>query len=187
MLARGGLARAPAPLLRARNLVLRRPPAVPFAVGARSEGRFLFLVPWEGRTLVGTSYEPAEAPPSDPLAFLDEAAPRLPLGGDRPGRTRPWSTRASSPAAAAPRAWRPGRGLHDHEAEDGLPGLVSLQGVKYTTARAVAERAVDLALRRLGRSAPRLPHRRSPRSRGPGRSRAPSRSARATRSARRWP
>ena len=36
--------------------------------------------------------------------------------------------------------------LHDHEAEDGLPGLVSLQGVKYTTARAVAERAVDLAL-----------------------------------------
>jgi glycerol-3-phosphate dehydrogenase len=30
-------------------------------------------------------------------------------------------------------------------------GLVSLQGVKYTTARAVAERAVDLSLRRLGR------------------------------------
>jgi glycerol-3-phosphate dehydrogenase len=32
-----------------------------------------------------------------------------------------------------------------------LPGLVSLQGVKYTTARAVAERAVDLVARRLGR------------------------------------
>ncbi len=44
--------------------------------------------------------------------------------------------------------------LHDHEAEDGLPGLVSLQGVKYTTARAVAERAVDLVVRRLGRAAP---------------------------------
>jgi glycerol-3-phosphate dehydrogenase len=44
--------------------------------------------------------------------------------------------------------------LHDHEAEDGIPGLVSLQGVKYTTARAVAERAVDLVVRRLGREAP---------------------------------
>jgi glycerol-3-phosphate dehydrogenase len=41
--------------------------------------------------------------------------------------------------------------LHDHEAEDGLPGLVSLQGVKYTTARRVAEQAVDVVARRLGR------------------------------------
>ena len=41
--------------------------------------------------------------------------------------------------------------LIDHEAEDDLPGLVSLQGVKYTTARAAAERAIDLVLRRLGR------------------------------------
>jgi glycerol-3-phosphate dehydrogenase len=44
--------------------------------------------------------------------------------------------------------------LHDHEAEDALPGLVSVQGVKYTTARSMAERAVDLVARRLGRDAP---------------------------------
>ena len=31
---------------------------------------------------------------------------------------------------------------------------MSLQGVKYTTARAVAERAVDLVVRRLGRGTP---------------------------------
>jgi glycerol-3-phosphate dehydrogenase len=42
--------------------------------------------------------------------------------------------------------------MHDHEAEDALPGLVSVQGVKYTTARSVAEQAVDLVLRRLGRT-----------------------------------
>ena len=42
--------------------------------------------------------------------------------------------------------------VHDHESEDGLAGLVSLQGVKYTTGRAVAEQGIDLVLRRLGRS-----------------------------------
>ena len=39
VLARGGPEGVPAPPLRARNVVLRRPPVAPFAVGARSEGR----------------------------------------------------------------------------------------------------------------------------------------------------
>jgi glycerol-3-phosphate dehydrogenase len=150
LLGQGGLARPRAPLLRARNVVLRRPPAVPFAVGAPAGGRYLFLVPWEGRTIAGTSYEPAEAPPSDPLAFLDEAQAAF-----------PWAGIGRGDVAVVHEGLVPGRGgaaglstrprLHDHEAEDGLPGLVSLQGVKYTTARAVAERAVDLVARRLGR------------------------------------
>ena len=153
VLALGGLRRPRAPLLRARNLVLRRPPAVPFAVGARSGGRYLFLVPWEGRTIAGTSYEPAEAPASDPLALLDEAAAAF-----------PWAGIGRADVAVVHEGLVPGRGgasglstrprLHDHEAEDRLPGLVSLQGVKYTTARAVAEGAVDLVVRRLGRSLP---------------------------------
>ncbi|MGD8897199.1 MAG: FAD-dependent oxidoreductase, partial [Acidobacteriota bacterium] len=66
VLARAGLRRKAAPLLRARNLVLDRPPSLPHAVGAKSRGRFLFVVPWDGRTLVGTDYEPAEAAPTDP-------------------------------------------------------------------------------------------------------------------------
>ncbi|HXK11713.1 MAG TPA: FAD-dependent oxidoreductase [Vicinamibacteria bacterium] len=153
VLARGGLRRAKAPLLRARNVVLRKPPAVPFAVAAKSEGRFLFLVPWEGHTIVGTSYEPADGPPSDPMAFLDEAT-----------RAFPWAGIERADAALVHEGLVPGRGgasglstrarLHDHEAEDGVPGLVSLQGVKYTTARLVAEQAVDLAVRRLGRHVP---------------------------------
>ncbi len=147
---RSGLRRSPLPLLRARNLVLRRACPVPLAVGARSEGRFLFLVPWQGRSIVGTSYEPAAAPPSDPLAFLEEA-----------GRAFPWAGLECSDLALVHEGLVPGEGgphglwtrsrVVDHESEDGIPGLVSLQGVKYTTARAVAERAVDLSLRRLGR------------------------------------
>jgi glycerol-3-phosphate dehydrogenase len=153
LLALAGLRRPRAPLLRARNVVLRRPPSVPFAVGARQGGRYLFLVPWEGRTIAGTSYEPADAPPSDPLDFLAEAAAAFPWAGIR-----------GADVAVVHEGLVPGRGgaaglstrprLHDHEAEDGLPGLVSLQGVKYTTARAVAEQAVDLVARRLGRALP---------------------------------
>ncbi len=41
--------------------------------------------------------------------------------------------------------------LIDHEAEGRAPGLVSLLGVKLTTARGVAQTAVDLVARRLGR------------------------------------
>ena len=150
----GGLRRQKVPLLRARNLVLGRPPHVPFAVGARSGNRFLFLVPWKERTMVGTSYEPAESPPSDPLDFLEEAR-----------RAFPWARLAREDIALVHEGLVPGRGdaaglatrllLVDHEAEDGLPGLLSLQGVKYTTARAVAERVVALAVRRLGGPATR--------------------------------
>ena len=43
----------------------------------------------------------------------------------------------------------------DHEAEGGLPGLCSVRSAKYTAARASAEAAIDLVVRRLGRrSAP---------------------------------
>jgi glycerol-3-phosphate dehydrogenase len=122
-------------------------------VGARSEGRFLFLVPWRGRTIVGTSYEPAGSAPGDPLALVDAGALAF-----------PWAGIERADACLVHEGLVPGRGgaaglstrarLHDHEAEDDLPGLVSLQGVKFTTARAVAERAVDLVVRRLGVEAP---------------------------------
>ncbi len=66
-----------------------------------------------------------------------------------PSSTKGWfrAERDASGLSTRPR-------LHDHESEDGLPGLVSLQGVKYTTARAVAERAIDLVGHRLGRRLP---------------------------------
>lgn len=39
--------------------------------------------------------------------------------------------------------------IHDHVTEDGIAGLISAIGVKYTTARHLAEQTVDLALKRL--------------------------------------
>lgn len=146
----GARPRPRTPLLRARNLVLRRPLATRLAVGERSEGRFLFLVPWQDRSIVGTSYEPADQPPSDPLEFLAAAA-----------RAFPWAGIGRSDLALVHEGLVPGEaGAHglwtrsrivDHERTDGRGGLLTLLGVKYTTARALAEAAVDLAARRLGR------------------------------------
>jgi glycerol-3-phosphate dehydrogenase len=43
--------------------------------------------------------------------------------------------------------------VREHRA-DGIDGAITLMGVKYTTARALAQRAVTLAMAQLGKSAP---------------------------------
>jgi glycerol-3-phosphate dehydrogenase len=143
-----GLARAPAPLLLAMNLVLRRAPLPDFALGARADGRFLFLVPWRDRAIVGTAYAPAETPPR-PGEFLAQAARAYPWAGLAPADVT-LVHRGLVPGRRADDLWDRPR-IIDHEGEDGTPGLVSLLGVKYTTARGVAESAVDVVTRRLGR------------------------------------
>ena len=142
-----GIARPEVPLLHAANLVLRRAVVSGQGVGVESEGRFLFLAPWADRSIVGTDYSPAG--PVDADVFFDVARRAFPWAGlDRADvavvhRGRVPGTRAST-------LWTRGRVI-DHERDDGVPGLVSLVSVKYTTARAAAEQAVDLACRRLGR------------------------------------
>lgn len=151
VLALAGIGRPATPLLRAVNLVLTRSLVAGHALGASSGGRFLFLVPWRDRSIVGTAYGPVDTPEQEDVpGFLEEAR-----------RAYPWARLGAGDVALVHRGRVPGRGgagglatrhqLLDHEALDGVPGLVSVQGVKYTTARGVAEEAIDLVLRRLGR------------------------------------
>ncbi len=154
LLAGAGLSRPPGSFLRARNLVFDRPPATSLAVGARSGGRYLFLVPWNGRTLLGTHYEEDRGgrPAGAVAAFLEEARVAF-----------PWAGLEARDLALVHEGLVPGEGgaeglhragrLHDHAKEDGIEGLLSVVGVKYTTARGVAEKAVDLALRKLRKHA----------------------------------
>ena len=151
LVAQAGVRRPPAPFLRARNLVFSHPAAAKVAVGARSRGRYLFLVPWRDRTLLGTTYEREESQAGGQAVrrFVAEAQAAF-----------PWAGLEERDLTLVHEGLVPGEGgveglhrkprLHDHEKEDGLEGLVSVLGVKYTTARAVAEGAVDLALRKLG-------------------------------------
>jgi glycerol-3-phosphate dehydrogenase len=148
LLAAAGIPTLRVPLLRAFNLVLRRRIVADVAVAGRGAGRFLFLVPWRERTIVGTGYEAPSAPAGGARAFLAEAA-----------RAFPWAGLAEADVALVHEGLVPGRDagalwsahrVRDH-ARDGAPGLVSALGVKYTGGRAIAEDAVDAALRVLGR------------------------------------
>ena len=142
--------------LRAVNLVLRRAIAREVAVGALSGGRYLFAVPWRDRTIVGTGYASAATPgPLLAAAFLDEAARALSWAGLQP-----------ADVALVHEGIVPGTGagapltrsrVVDHDIEDGVPGLLTIVAAKYTTARAVAEQAVDVIQERL--QAARIPSR----------------------------
>jgi glycerol-3-phosphate dehydrogenase len=147
-----GAAQAPPPLVEAMNLVLARPLAGDVAVGARADGRFLFIVPWRGRAIVGTEYWDVQS--TVPLeervdAFLAAAQ-----------RAFPWAALRPADVVLVHRGRVPGRSgtdlvtrhrVVDHGRVHGVGGLVSIQSAKYTTARAAAEEAIDLVLRRLGR------------------------------------
>ena len=161
------------PLLKAMNLVTSRP-AGPVALSAPTAGgRLLLIMPWQGRMLVGTSHSDQAAAPDDTrvlgaelrgfVAEVNSAFPAL-------GLTEQEVTLVHRGVVPAVRDRRGVLGLmghhriHDHEG-DGVAGALSVAGVKYTTARGVAEQAVDLIAARLGAVCPpcrtgsaRLPH-----------------------------
>jgi glycerol-3-phosphate dehydrogenase len=149
VLAAAGVPILRVPLLRAWNLVLRRVLVPGMAVGARADGRFLFLVPWRDRTIVGTGYEDAATPSGGVRAFLSAA-----------GRAFPWASIEAGDVTLVHEGLVPGtRGgaslwtghrVRDH-ARDGAPGLISALGVKFTGGRALGEATVDAALRAMGR------------------------------------
>ena len=148
----------PTPLMGTMNLVTTRPAREMALAAPTTAGRMLTLVPWRGRAIVGTSHAHALAQPGARptgaevdrfIAESNEAFPSLGLARDEvalvhwglvPAVTLPGKT---PELQAAPT-------IQDH-ARDGAPGAMTVIGVKYTTARAVAERAVNLAARVLQR------------------------------------
>jgi len=171
LLQRLGVTGAP-PLLRAMNVLLDRP-ARDIATAARgASGRMLTAVPWHGRLLVGTDQSrdfvkpPEETPPAAAVsAFLEDANSAFPkLAATRKdvrlvhhGLVPALSRNGHADLLPDPLIARHGAG--------GAPGLVSLVGTKYTTARWAAARAVNLVCAALGRPSGRsrtglspLPH-----------------------------
>jgi glycerol-3-phosphate dehydrogenase len=150
------------PLLKAMNLVTRRETSGEALGGRAISGRHLFLVPWRGRAVFGTWESPgicdpgpAPATQAEVAAFVTELNEVFPSLGLTPSEVT-LVHRALVPAAVR----RDGRvGLEGHErfldhavaGPSPIEGLLTLAGVKYTTARGVAERIVDRALEKLGR------------------------------------
>jgi len=123
--------------------------------------RNYFVTPWRDRALVGTFHAGFDGDPGhlgvsaqELEGFLDElraASPPIDL------RRRDVSQvfvgllpRGSGRALAAAKRHR----IVDHEREEGIRGRLSVIGVKWTTARHVAQETVTLALGKLGRVDP---------------------------------
>ncbi len=152
----------PYPLLKAMNLVTSRPMSGPALASSTDAGRMLFVVPWEGRLVAGTSHshdtcgpDQGEVTPEELAWFtaqVNEAFPALHLDPSEVTLVH----RGIVPAARNRHGELDLEGhfrIRDHAA-DGIDGAVSLLGVKYTTGRGVAEQAVNAVMRRLGRTAP---------------------------------
>jgi glycerol-3-phosphate dehydrogenase len=151
------------PLLKAMNLVTRREAGEEALGGRAPSGRNLFLVPWRGRALLGT-WESARAIESNALDVtgneiesfiveLNHAFPALDLTPADVSLVHRGIVPAVRTATGEVRLEGHDR-VRDHAA-DGVDGLVSVAGTKYTTVRAVAERLVDLGLEKL--QLPRTP------------------------------
>lgn len=115
------------------------------ALGGLADGRFLFLVPWQTRAIVGTSHERIDGPPEalrldeHVERFLHAAARAFPRAAITRNRVR-LVHRGLLPAPTSGRdagALLKHSVVHDHRA-DGVDGLITALGVRYTTARATA-------------------------------------------------
>lgn len=156
MLQMAGIHRAPVGLLRAINLMLGRPILRDAAIGSRRGGRYLFLVPWRDRTIVGTDYMPMDGQGSSSTSgareFLAEAS-----------LAYPWAQIDEDAVVLVHQGLVPRHAaggvltrhlVLDHADKDGLSGLLSVLAVKYTTARGVGEEVVDRVFTHLGRTSP---------------------------------
>jgi glycerol-3-phosphate dehydrogenase len=148
------------PMLKAMNLVTRRDAGDEALGGRAASGRHLFLVPWRRRALFGTWESAAPCEPGDCevtqpdiaqfIRELNEAFPALDLSPADVTLVHQGVVPAA--VGAGGRATLEGRQQVKDHADEGVDGLITVAGTKYTTARATAERIVDLALRKLKRA-----------------------------------
>jgi glycerol-3-phosphate dehydrogenase len=144
-----------------RALALQTRYRDPSAVLTRG-ARHLFMVPWRGKTLVGVnsliwrdepdSLRVTEAEVSDFVSEIAEADPKLGLTPDDVALVMAGLLPVEKGDETTGNVSFGKRPLVvDNARTDGVQGLVSAISNRYTVARGVAERAVDLVYRKLGR------------------------------------
>ena len=156
--------RTPKPLLRLTkgiHLVTPRASERAHVLFAKSDGRLFLVVPFLDSTIVGTTDTDYAGDPADAAAtaedvrYLQEAArrafPNAPFD-------RIHFTWAGVRALVREEGVEEGEvsrkhALFDHQAREGIIGLLSVVGGKITAYRDIAEEVTDAALRRLGRRA----------------------------------
>jgi glycerol-3-phosphate dehydrogenase len=136
----------------------------PNAIVSRGR-RHLFLIPWRGRTLIGSSHVPYRGT-ADDFAVTEEDLHGLldEINDCHPAAALTRSDISFCYAGLVPmdeegdvsadvKLGRRHR-IIDHQREHGLSGLVTIVGVRFTTSRYVARKTIDLVFRRMGRRPP---------------------------------
>ncbi len=123
--------------------------------------RHIFIIPWRDRSLIGTSYMEADSPSADLIPegseisqlidTVNAAMPSAQLNHDDllhafAGYYPLQSDSIKSGIYQGTGEYR----LVDHERIDGLGGLITALGAKFTTGRRLAEMAADIAQQKLG-------------------------------------
>jgi glycerol-3-phosphate dehydrogenase len=137
----------------------------PNAIVSRGQ-RHLFIIPWRDCTLVGSSHLVYKGRPEEftvtnedieeLIAEINECYPAARLTGNdisfyNSGLVPMDQSEAGSADLRLARRYR----IVDHEAVDGLRGLVTVLGVRFTTSRDVAEKVIDLVFHKLRRKPPK--------------------------------
>jgi glycerol-3-phosphate dehydrogenase len=128
-------------------------------------GRHFFIIPWRGRSLIGTTNVPYTGDPAEvgvterdiadfigeingahPAAALTREDVQFFFSGLYPLVDKEVKAEVYQGANQYE--------IRDHR-KDGVDGLITVIGAKYTTARNLARQAIDLAFRKLGKAPPR--------------------------------
>jgi len=124
--------------------------------------RYFFITPWRNRSLVGTFQTRYDGNPDDAGVTEEEIESQVEeVNASLPGvkltrkhvRLVNWGLlpRNETSEANADVQLAKQSVIYDHEKIGDVKGMLSVNGVKFTTARAVAEKAVDVVFRKLGK------------------------------------
>ncbi|PKA54997.1 Glycerol-3-phosphate dehydrogenase SDP6, mitochondrial [Apostasia shenzhenica] len=127
------------------------PEGMGLIVPKTKDGRVVFMLPWLGRTVAGTTDSSTvitmlPEPREDEIQFiLDAICDYLNVQVRRSDVLSAWS--GIRPLAMDPSAKNTESISRDHVVHEDHPGLITITGGKWTTYRSMAEDAVDAAIR----------------------------------------
>ena len=142
------------------HIVLDRkytPPATGLLIPKTDDGRVLFILPWQGHALIGTTDEKAaledhpRASEADVAYLLSYVRRYLSIEATEADIKARWS--GLRPLAYDPKAKNSAELARDHVLIEAKSGLITISGGKWTTYRLMAEQTVDHAVRQAGLAA----------------------------------